>query len=114
MTPKQKHVYESIRALINRKGYSPTIREVAEHAGISEGNARSKIHALRRRRMITMEPHSRRSIRLVEATKKAATHMSPERADADELRLRVARLERLVRDLVACRPIAREEIASYA
>lgn len=103
MTPKQQTVYNSIRALIDKHGVSPTMREVAAHAGMTESAVRPKIHSLRRLQMITMVPNSRRSIRLVERTKKAATHVSPDRHHTEALRLRIERLEKLVSDLISCR-----------
>lgn len=67
MTNRQQNVYEMIRALIVKRGYGPTVREIGEHFGIKSPNGvMCHLRALERKGLIRRSPNKSRAIELVE------------------------------------------------
>ncbi|MCP4888290.1 MAG: transcriptional repressor LexA [Rubripirellula sp.] len=67
MTDRQQNVYEMIRALIVKRGYGPTVREIGEHFGIKSPNGvMCHLRALERKGLIRRSPNKSRAIELVE------------------------------------------------
>ncbi len=61
MTSRQKEIYDFLEAFIEREGYSPSIREVAGHFGISAMGARDHLLALEKKGYIQSGSNTSRS-----------------------------------------------------
>jgi repressor LexA len=67
MTPKQKLVFEFIKAYMEVKGYPPSYRNIAEGLNIkSKSNVHRLIHALKQEGLLNLEPHKIRSLKVVD------------------------------------------------
>jgi repressor LexA len=66
-TDRERQVLEFLRAYVERHGYAPKLREIAEHLGISShGVVHRYLRALERQGSIAIEPDRARGIRLPE------------------------------------------------
>ncbi len=66
-TDNRKKIYAAIVNYIHDKGYSPTVRELAERCNLAVSNVHNHIEHLEADGMIYREkPNSARTIRLVE------------------------------------------------
>lgn len=68
LTTRQKEVLDVIKSFINKKGYSPTQQEVADHFGFAVNAAKEHIAAIKKKGYITIERGSYRSIRVVDSS----------------------------------------------
>ena len=66
LSPKQKKTYVFIENHITDNGFCPTIREIADHLGISVNATRDKLEAVRRRGLVEWEYATPRTIRTKE------------------------------------------------
>lgn len=64
LTPRQTEVLEHVRDYMVVRGYSPSIREIAAHFGISVNGAAGHLDALERKGEIVREPGVARTIRM--------------------------------------------------
>lgn len=75
---KERHILEFISQFIQRRGYAPTLQEIAEAVGVS---AVSTIHehlaSLEKKNFIKKKPGLERSIELVEGSYKSGTTEGP-------------------------------------
>ncbi|MDC7224897.1 MAG: transcriptional repressor LexA, partial [Spirochaetales bacterium] len=62
MTSRQKEIYDFLETFIEREGYSPSIREVAGHFGMSAMGARDHLRALEKKGFIQSGNNTSRSI----------------------------------------------------
>lgn len=62
LTPRQREVYSFLEDFIEREGYSPSVREVADHFSISVKGAHDHIKALSKKGVIQSEGSVSRSI----------------------------------------------------
>ncbi len=62
MTSRQKEIYRFLEDFIEREGYSPSIREVGEHFGMSPMGARDHLQALEKKGFIQSGANTSRSI----------------------------------------------------
>jgi repressor LexA len=62
MTSRQKEIYQFLENFIEREGYSPSIREVGAHFGISAMGARDHLQALEKKGFIQSGNNTSRSI----------------------------------------------------
>jgi repressor LexA len=62
MTARQKEIYSFLESFIEQEGYSPSIREVAGHFGISAMGARDHLQALEKKGFIQSGNNTSRSI----------------------------------------------------
>ncbi|MBN2628698.1 MAG: transcriptional repressor LexA [Spirochaetales bacterium] len=62
MTSRQKEIYQFLEDFIEREGYSPSIREVGAHFGISAMGARDHLQALEKKGFIQSGSNTSRSI----------------------------------------------------
>ncbi len=68
LTDRQQNVYDMIRALIVKRGYGPTVREIGEHFGIKSPNGvMCHLRALERKGLIRRSPNKSRAIELTHA-----------------------------------------------
>ena len=66
LTARQKCVYNFIRQRIRRKGYGPTVREIADAFGIRSPNGvMCHLRALEKKGLIRRQPNKSRAIELV-------------------------------------------------
>lgn len=66
LTPRQQAVYDFISDLIHRRGYGPTVREIATNFGIRSPNGVvCHLRALERKGLLVRDAHRARAIRLV-------------------------------------------------
>lgn len=67
LTPRQREVYEWIRAFVARKGYGPSVRELAEGLHITSPNGvLAHLKAMERKGFIRRDQKTSRSIVLLE------------------------------------------------
>lgn len=67
LTPKQLKIYRIIIEFIDKKGYSPTLREIAHLANLkSPATIQSHLNNLLDKGYITFEPYKNRTIRIKE------------------------------------------------
>jgi repressor LexA len=65
LTPQQSRILGHIAGYLDVHGYGPSIREIAQLAGLAaQSVALYHVKALERAGMLTREPHIARSIRL--------------------------------------------------
>ena len=62
MTSRQKEIYDFLETFIEREGYSPSIREVGTHFGMSAMGARDHLQALEKKGYIQSGSNTSRSI----------------------------------------------------
>jgi repressor LexA len=62
MAPRQKKVFEIICEFLKRKGYSPSVREIADEAGMYRTTAAAHLEALKRKGYITWDRGVGRSV----------------------------------------------------
>lgn len=67
LTTKQKIVLEAIEFFINEKGYSPTIREIAEMTDTTVGPTFQKIFALEQAGYISTDNGKTRTIKVLKS-----------------------------------------------
>jgi repressor LexA len=68
LTPRQRVVLEFIRQHIQKQGFPPTVREIADHFGIASPNGvATHLKELVRKGAIAKEPNRARTIRLIHA-----------------------------------------------
>lgn len=78
LTTKQKTVYNFIKSWYSRKGYPPTIREIASHIGVKSTNAvHNYLKILYRKGYLTREDMKSRTWRPVESEGAPATVSVP-------------------------------------
>ena len=66
LTPRQREIYEFIRAQILERGFGPTVRDVMRHTKIRSPNGVTcHLKALQKKRLITREEGVSRGIKLV-------------------------------------------------
>jgi repressor LexA len=65
LTPRQQEVFDFLKEFVNRRGYPPTIREIAGHFGMGGPRAVQKhLSSLERKGMIRRIPGNSRAIEL--------------------------------------------------
>jgi DNA-binding transcriptional ArsR family regulator len=64
MTPRQREVFDVIIQLFERNGYSPSVREIARKASMSDSRVRQHLAVLERCGIIKREVGTARSIRI--------------------------------------------------
>lgn len=64
-TGPQRDVLRAIRALIRSRGYSPSVREIADRLGVNVGDVHSKLARLRRDGMVRWDDGKARTIRVI-------------------------------------------------
>jgi repressor LexA len=78
LTKKQKTVYNFIKSWYTRKGYPPTIREIASHIGVKSTNAvHNYLKILYRKGFLTREDMKSRTWRPVESEESRSTVAVP-------------------------------------
>jgi repressor LexA len=79
LTRKQERVFSFIRECLGKRGYPPTVREIAEHLGLAGPNGAKKfLDILERKKYIRRSPGSSRAIEVMEhAVPAARTKMVP-------------------------------------
>jgi repressor LexA len=65
MTPKQKRVLEFIKRFIEKRGYAPTLQEIADEMRVCKITARQFVQALARQGIISTQKHGRRAIKII-------------------------------------------------
>lgn len=66
LTESQEKVYEVIKDFINKKGYSPTIREIGDMIGLrSPGTIYVHLERIKEKGYITYEKGKNRTIRII-------------------------------------------------
>jgi repressor LexA len=65
ITEPQRRTLSTIRAFINRKGYPPTVKELAAELGIAPGSTYGQINQLVRKGYLRREPRKARSLEVV-------------------------------------------------
>lgn len=65
LTARQKDVLDWVSAFIDTRGFSPTVREVANGYGWSVNGARTHLEAIRRKGWVTWEECKMRTIRVL-------------------------------------------------
>jgi repressor LexA len=69
ITEPQRRTLSTIQALINRKGYPPTVKELAAELDIASGSAYGQINQLVRKGYLRREPRKARSLEVVASPK---------------------------------------------
>jgi repressor LexA len=70
LTERQTRILDYIRARIGEVGYSPSVREIAAHTGLSSlSTVAYQLDELQRKGRITRTPGEARSIRLTGGTR---------------------------------------------
>ena len=64
LTARQIEVLDFVRSYAQGRGYSPSVRDVAEHFGTVPSGAKGHLDALERKGAITRTPGIARSIRI--------------------------------------------------
>lgn len=64
LTPKQKHIFEYIRKYINKRGYSPTQKEIGKHFGLVKSTVHQHIESLKGKGYLNKLYHQARAIEL--------------------------------------------------
>lgn len=65
-SPKQADTLQHIRSFIEEKGFSPTVAELAELAGVNDNAVQCRIDALQRKGLITRVTGASRTIRPID------------------------------------------------
>lgn len=65
LTDTEGRVLDAVTVLIDRVGYSPTVREVADHAALSVAVTHRYLHRLSHAARVTWEPHKQRTLRIL-------------------------------------------------
>ncbi|MFG0263340.1 MAG: transcriptional repressor LexA [Novipirellula sp. JB048] len=77
LTDRQQNVYNMIRALIVKRGYGPTVREIGEHFGIKSPNGvMCHLRALERKGLIIRSPNKSRAIELTKTADRNPNSLS--------------------------------------
>ena len=61
----ETQVYESIKAFLAERGYSPVVRDISAALGVSTSTVHYHMHRLRRKGLIAFENGKPRTVRLV-------------------------------------------------
>lgn len=69
MTPKQMKVFEFVRGFIGRRGYAPSLAEIASHMGVCRVTARQYLQALERQGLVSRRRYGRRAIEVEPASR---------------------------------------------
>jgi repressor LexA len=64
MTPKQMQVFEFVREFIGRRGYAPSLAEIASRMKVCRVTARQYLQALERQGLISRRRYGRRAIEI--------------------------------------------------
>ena len=67
LTPKQRRIMELLAEYIEERGYSPTMEELADRAGISKPTVQQYLETLERKGAISRTRYSHRSIEIEDA-----------------------------------------------
>lgn len=63
-TTKQQQVLDFIKAYMDERGYSPSLREIGQGIGVSVGTIQRFLNALEARQLLTRNANEARSIQL--------------------------------------------------
>jgi SOS-response transcriptional repressor LexA len=96
LTVRQTQVYGMIRDYIAEHGYAPSMRDIAEHFGISSNGSWCHVRPLVRRGWIAFDPHRSRGISLVAEEWKTGKPL-PEMPDLGALNPKETRVYRFIR-----------------
>lgn len=69
LTPRQMSILRFIRDYQHRKGYAPTLQEVADHLGVSKVTVFEHFENLRRKGLLRRRRHAARSVELSQAVR---------------------------------------------
>jgi repressor LexA len=64
LTDRQRRVLNAIQGCLRRQGYPPTVRELAEHLGLSIGTVQAHLRALERKGSLKRRPFQARGLYL--------------------------------------------------
>jgi repressor LexA len=67
LTPAQKRVMDFLRNFITRRGYAPTLEEIASGVGVTKATAQTYVRILVGKKVLRRQRYAHRSIELVEA-----------------------------------------------
>jgi repressor LexA len=63
LTWRQNSVLDALKAYIDAHGYSPSLRDLCNITGLSQGTVHTSLNALDRRGLVTWEPSHARTVR---------------------------------------------------
>ena len=64
LTDRQRRVLDAIQDCLRRQGYPPTVRELAQHLGVSIGTVQAHLRALERKGVLKRRPFQARGLSL--------------------------------------------------
>jgi repressor LexA len=64
LTHQQRRVLDAIQDRLRRQGYPPTVRELAQHLGVSIGTVQAHLRALERKGALKRRPFQARGLYL--------------------------------------------------
>ncbi len=75
LTPAQKRVVDFLRGFIARRGYSPTLEEIARGLGVTKPTAQTYVRILVGKKVLRQQRYAHRSLELVEGAGRQHQHL---------------------------------------